>query len=147
MSKDNVTIKVKGVKEALQNIKRYQIVKREAIKLVMKRNAGKIETLAKQSCPVDMGRLRASISTNWAGSHMSEGRTESRAESGDGVHEPDGEKGMTHVVGTGVHYGIFQEHGTRKMAAQPFLYPAYYAIEGEIVRDIGKVLKKDIKLK
>lgn len=53
---------------------------------------------AKAKCPVDTGHLRASI--------------ESKAE------------GLSATVGTNVEYGIYQEFGTYKMAAQPYLRPA-----------------------
>jgi len=43
---------------------------------------------------------------------------ESGAEAFSSVGEP------TFIVGTNVHYGLYQEYGTYKMAAQPFLRPA-----------------------
>lgn len=65
-----------------------------------------IETEAKHLCPVDTGRLRASIVT-----------TE--------VPDPDG---VTVTVGTDVEYAPYVEFGTSRMAAQPFLTPATYAV-------------------
>lgn len=56
------------------------------------------EGYAKKKCPVDTGRLRASI-----------------------THEVDGE---TALIGTNVEYAYFVEVGTSRMKAQPFLVPA-----------------------
>ena len=57
-----------------------------------------IESHAKVYCPVDTGRLRGSI-----------------------THESTNEGT---VVGTDVYYGKYQELGTSRMNAQPFLRPA-----------------------
>lgn len=57
------------------------------------------QALAKQSCPVDTGRLRNSI-----------------------LYHPGN---MECTVDTNTLYAPFVEFGTRYMAAQPYLYPAY----------------------
>lgn len=56
------------------------------------------ESHAKVYCPVDTGRLRASI-----------------------THEATND---TVIIGTNVEYGKYQELGTSRMAGQPFLRPA-----------------------
>src|SRR5512138_302462 len=70
----------------------------KASQAVMK-TAAAIEADAKDEAPVDTGALRNSIHT-------------------------EKEDELTAVVSDGVEYGIYQELGTRKMAAQPFLIPA-----------------------
>lgn len=60
---------------------------------------GKAETYAKQLAPVDTGNLRNSI-----------------------THEQLDED--TEVIGTNVEYAPYQELGTSKMPAHPFLRPA-----------------------
>lgn len=69
------------------------------------RRAVKVESAAKRLCPVDTGRLRASITHSL---------------------ERDG-KGLVAFVGSNVHYAIFQELGTRFVRAQPYLRPALRA--------------------
>lgn len=64
-----------------------------------------VDRQAKSLAPVDTGRLRSSI--NWRLGHDSQG--------------------LVGIVGTNVSYAIFQEFGTRYMAAQPFLRPALQA--------------------
>ena len=99
------------------------------------------------NCPVDTGRLRASISTNWAGSPMNEGKTGGKAKSGDGVKKPAGPKELVYVVGTNVEYSEDVEHGTKKREATPYLFPAYFMYEGETVAAIAMIMKKDVRLK
>jgi len=63
-----------------------------------------IEGFAKEQCPVDTGKLRASITPvveSWAAAY----------------------------VGTNTEYAPYVEFGTKKMAAQPFLEPAF--LEGQ----------------
>lgn len=61
-----------------------------------------VDRQAKNLAPVDTGRLRSSINGRLARDSQ----------------------GVVGIVGTNVHYAIFQEFGTRYMAAQPFLRPA-----------------------
>ena len=61
----------------------------------------KIENDAKHICPVDTGRLRASVNTKKCGS-------------------------LCRSIGTSVEYAPYVEFGTRRMQAQPFLRPALH---------------------
>jgi len=146
---DKVTIKVEGVAEVMKNLKKYQFIKTEACKIALKRGAFNIERAAKEGAPVDTGRLRASISVNWSGSSMGEGKTGSQAKPGDGVKKPSGPKELVYTVGTNVIYAPPQEFGTEKRpdSGHPYLFPAYFMYEGPIVKDVGKVFKKDVGLK
>lgn len=75
-----------------------------------------VEGDAKRICPVDTGRLRASLS-----------------------HEIE-KKGDETVgrVGTNVEYGVYVEYGTSKMSAKPYLRPALENNKGKIKRLLGK---------
>jgi HK97 gp10 family phage protein len=72
----------------------------------LERCAIKVESMAKQLCPVDTGRLRASI---------------------DHVTTTDGQ-GPVAFVGSNVEYALYVELGTRYMAAEPYLRPALRAV-------------------
>lgn len=137
---------IQGIPEAIANLKKWQIIKVQAVKDRLKKQAFKVELLAKQMCPVDTGRLRASISTNWSGSSMNEGKTEAQAKSGDGIKRPDGPAELVCVVGSNVKYAPYQEHGTSKMSAQPFLFPAYFTYEGETIMALATIMKEDVRL-
>jgi HK97 gp10 family phage protein len=68
----------------------------------LERRAIRVEGAAKHLCPVDTGRLRASV--------------------GHAVgHDA---RGLLAVVGSDVEYAPYVELGTRNMAAQAFLRPA-----------------------
>lgn len=71
---------------------------------------------AKTLAPVDTGNLRNSITRE--------------------THEDYA------IVGTNVEYGPFQEFGTSKMAAQPFLTPALNRNRSRIVQLISAAVKK-----
>ena len=70
----------------------------------VRKTARSIERDAKIMAPVDTGNLKNSISTDVTG----DGRTAS----------------MRATIGPTAHYGIYQELGTSRMAAQPYLFPA-----------------------
>jgi len=80
----------------------YQIPqdKKEEIQEKLLQIGLEIEGAAKRKCPVDTGRLRASINTKQ-------------------------QKGNTIQVGTNVEYAPYVEYGTEDMKAQPFLRPAF----------------------
>lgn len=152
---DQITIKVGGVAEAIKNLKQYQFVKTEACKIALKRGAFNIERAAKEGVHVDTGRLRSSITVNWAGSGFGRAKlqnpsraTRNPSTPDDGIGKPTGAKDLVFVVGSNVSYARTEEHGAEKgkRKGRPYLYPAYFMYEGEIVKDIGKVFKKDMRL-
>jgi len=118
---DKITIKVDGIPEALAKLKKYQFRKMNQIEDELRIGAFKIEGLAKDTVAVASGRLKSSITTD------------------------DSDAAVLIIrVGTNVKYAPYVEFGTKRMAAQPYLYPAFFAYENEIVKAIGRVLKKDI---
>lgn len=74
------------------------------------RKAVDVETEAKRLCPVATGRLRGSIT------HVM------------GVENG----GQVAYVGSNVEYAIYQELGTYKMGARPYLRPALQSVMGGI---------------
>lgn len=84
-----------------------------------------IEKDAKHMVRVDTGRLRSSISVNWTGSGMTEGKIENKAKPGDGIKQPTSKPDeFKVVVGTNVNYAIVQEYGSSKQAGHAYLRPA-----------------------
>ncbi len=118
------TIRVVGIPEALASLKQYQVKKKKDIKRELKRGAIEVRDLAVDVVAVKTGRLKGSLQLDDSGLAL-----------------------LVMRVGTNVIYGKFVEFGTRKMAARPFLFPAFFAKEGEIIRRIGNVMKKDIRPK
>ncbi len=116
------TIEVIGIPEAIASLKRYQRKKKKGIKKELLRGAIEVRDLAVDTVPVDTGRLKTSLQIDTSGLARLVMRT-----------------------GTNVTYGKWVEFGTRVMGARPFLFPAFFSKEGEIIRRIGNVLKKDIR--
>ena len=78
-----------------------------------------VEARAKELCPVDTGKLRASITPvieSWAAGY----------------------------IGTNTHYAPYVEFGTKKMAAQPFLEPAFLEGRKQAKKVFGKAISRAI---
>lgn len=73
-------------------------------KQIIAATAFQIEGKAKKNAPVDTGALRNSIMAEEVSDYLWQ-------------------------VGDSVEYGIYQELGTSRMAAQPFLIPALMSVE------------------
>ena len=160
---DKITVNVKGIPEALERLKKYQAIKREACSRVLKETGFKIEADAKKDCPVKYGRARASLTTNWSGSGIGRQTPKSPIKNpanptqpDDGIGQPQGPKGLVVVVGSNVHYVPYLEFGSfralkvggyRGRSGKLFLTKAYLKHEGEALRRIKKVFKDphDIK--
>lgn len=121
---NKIPIKVNGLPEALSKLRKYQSRKKKQIKDELKIGAFKVEALAKDRVPVDTGYLKSKITVD------------------------DGDIAILIVrVGTNVKYAPYVEFGTKFMGARPYLYPSFFSQENEIVKAIGRVLKKDIGVK
>ena len=148
---DGIEIKFEGVEKTIQNLKRYQTLKIDATKTVLKEVGFNVQGDAKKGCPVDTGRLKASLSTNWSGSPLIYGATGGQAEIADGVGRPTGAAGLLVVTGTNVKYAPYVEYGTmralksggyRSMASRLYLSKAYHKNLPELEMRIRKIFKK-----
>jgi len=148
---DQITVKMVGTEKAVADIKKWTEKQGQEVKKILLKTGFKVETSAKEGCPVLTGRLRASISTNWAGSGLSEGKTGGKAKKGDGVKQPPGSKGLTVAVGSNVKYARRIEHGfvgkdklgrRYNQSGKPYLYPAFFMHEGDIEKGLKKEFKK-----
>jgi HK97 gp10 family phage protein len=106
--------------------------------------AAKMASQAKELAPVDKGVLRNSIGYKIEDLNTAEPQLETSV------------KEKTGIVGTGVEYASYQEFGTKKMKAQPFLRPAVDVIRGNnglkvikkySLKEMEKALKKGVKVK
>lgn len=85
---------------------------------VVAANGSRLQRLAMANAPVRSGHLRRSI--------------ELLIEDG----------GLTSVVKPGMEYAAYVEYGTRFMAAQPYLRPAFNQVKPEFIADLEKVVWK-----
>jgi len=121
---NKIPIKINGLPEALSRLRKYQSRKKKQIKDELMIGAFKIEGGAKDVVPVLTGRLKGSITVDASDLALLVAR-----------------------VGTDVKYAPYVEFGTKFMGARSYLYPSFFSHENEIVKAIGKVLRKDIGLK
>ena len=121
---NKIPIKVNGLPEALSKLRKYQSRKKKQIKDELMIGAFKVEGSAKDVVPVLTAWLKNSIAVDASDIARLVAR-----------------------VGTDVKYAPYVEFGTKFMGARPYLYPSFFSHENEIVKAIGKVLRKDIGLK
>ena len=84
---------------------------------VLRSTAIRVEGRAKIHAPLDTGALRNSINTTKR-------------------------RNLLYWVSDGVEYGIYQEFGTFKMAAQPFMIPAVEETSDELIQMLGRAIEK-----
>lgn len=114
---------IEGLQELNQEFNDLENALTQEIITALMRGGMIIETDAKRRCPVDTGRLRASLTTDV---------------------EREGETTFVLKVGTNVEYASFVENGTSRMAAQPFLRPAVDAKAKDVVDEIRESIREQI---
>lgn len=113
-----VSVKVNkaSVRAALRAIQLVANRKSEAIRAQVAESAINIDREAKNLCPVDTGRLRASI------------------------HPEFSADGLDAQVVTNVEYSQYVELGTSRQPAQPFLFPAAEKEQPKFINAMKKIL-------
>jgi len=122
-------LKTKGFKELFKNLDKLEKAIVNEIEDIIKKAAEKIRDEAKERAPKLTGQLSDSIEVKTL------------------EIKKDKIKIGIGPVGDAVFYWFFVEYGTSKMAAQPYLRPAYdnnkKAVEKEIARELQKLIKKE----
>lgn len=115
---------------------------------------GSVSGHAMEAAPVDTGLLRNSITFALGGEAPAITKYASNTESktGEQIEQTEGEYNgtatedkdgqVTVYVGTNVQYAPYQELGTVKMDARPFLRPAFENNENEIEQIIAKCFRE-----
>ena len=107
----SVGISISGQSAVIENINIAQKTLLAKIDFAVQGAGIACQKYAKLNCPVDTGRLRNSILYNNTGNYSC-------------------------TVNTNVTYAPYVEFGTRRMAAQPFLYPAYALAMQELLDEL-----------
>lgn len=81
----------------------------------VQKNGAQMHKAAISNAPVDTGALKQSITLEVSD--------------------------MTATVQENKHYGIYVELGTRKMAAQPYIKPAFNSVKDTFVSDLRKAVR------
>ena len=116
--KIETTMKITGDKELQKQIKTLGKKSIQALKVAMLKSAILVEGTAKENAPYRFGRLRASI-----------------------THDPLTATSTTQKVGSDVEYAPWQEYGTAKMPAHPYLLPALKTNRLKILNIVKKAIK------
>jgi len=145
-----IYVNVKGVEEALRELRKAEQECRDAAGEVMEKQAAAIAEDARKRCPVETGALQESI------------RYKVDKKKLDGSVTAGGQK----VRGRDTYYAMFVEFGTRAIkkgektqtskrkrhlsdrkaiAAQPFLYPAARAHEEETTEKLSNAMHDVLK--
>ncbi len=95
----------------------------EAIRKAVRDTTEAAAEIARTLAPVDTGALKDSITTFYQGNQFSSVGT----------------------IDVGVPYGIYQELGTRNMAAHPFLTPAIDAVSQQFQETIKQYVEQGIE--
>ena len=115
---------------------------------------GTVAGHAVEACPVDTGLLRNSITFALGGEdpQITSYRSNDKDKNGNPIEVVEGyytdkapnddDNQITVYVGTNVQYAPYQELGTIKMDARPFLRPAFENNETEIEQIIAKCFRE-----
>lgn len=117
MARRRPGVRVEGLDRLLEKFRALPEDMAAAMRLEVKRSALAVQSGARRRAPVDTGRLRNSITHELAPDELSA------------------------RIGTNVHYAPFQEFGTRRHAARPFLFPALEAERQRFTKRVEKALK------
>ena len=109
----SITYKIQGLDAFLSTVQDKPVKAQQAVRAELNRAALRVEKSAKEFAPWDTGTLINNIYSTQLGSLLF------------GVISP-------------MNYSIYVELGTRKMAAQPFMYPA---VQLEAPRVLGNLRK------
>lgn len=112
-----ISVRIEGVKETIAEVALRDKRVQEAIRAQVGESALRIQEGAKKRAPVDTGALRNSITVDFY------------------------EVGLAAQIGPHMPYAPYVEHGTRKMAAQPFLGPAFHEERPKFEQGIKKAIK------
>lgn len=105
---------VKGLQALDQKLARNMQMKE--VRQIVRTNGAELNTNAQRKAPVDTGFLRRSITFSMA------------------------DNGFTALSMAGAEYAGYLEWGTRFMAAQPYMKPAYIAQKAKFLADMKRLV-------
>ena len=115
----NVTVTLKGIEELTGHLKKCQ--NKDSIKKVVKQNGVEMQAKTVRNAVFTRGYSTGATKRSITG------------------HSEDG--GMTYREGPTTYYSGYVEFGTRKMAAQPYVKPAFETQKAQFKKDLNKLMK------
>lgn len=130
-----------GLKKTLAAMERVKLAAKEAAMERLIKGAQEVADTARQLAPVDEGDLRDSITVTLPGE-----TTPPHSQPGGATVAGENQVLVT-AGNSGVRYPHHPEHGTSKMAAQPYFFPAYRLHVDKIKRGVsaayGRAARKE----
>ena len=111
------SVKVEGADGVVRKLGVMGVRTVVLVRPVVNKAALDVQREARVRCPVDTGRLRASIRPRFYS------------------------QGLAADVFTDVEYAPFVEFGTRRMAAKPYLFPAWEVVRPQYLRELEGALR------
>ena len=111
------TIEVKGADKLITKFENMSREMENEVKNSVKKHTLEMEAKAKKFAPYLSGHLKRSI------------------------HSSFYNRGLSGEISTNVKYSVYQEFGTRYMAAQPFFFPAFLTTRSNFIRDLNRIMK------
>ena len=112
---------------------------RNAVKPALQKSADELADRMRSLAPVDQGDLRDSIAVT-----MGPGRTPPYSTPGGAKEVLENAVAIT-VGNSKVRYGHILEHGSTKMAAQPFFWPSYRLLRRKLQNRIKRRISKAVR--
>lgn len=127
-----MSVEIKGLEELIKKLNDLpDKLEKKVIRAAVRQGANIIKDKAKRYVPVDKGDLRDSIKVSGA-----------RAQKGVIAFRIRPTKNKQ--KGKSVFYGYFQEFGTSKMAAHPFMRPAYDEAGEDVLNKVIDTVKSKL---
>lgn len=127
-----MSVEIKGLEELIKKLTSIpNKLEKKVIRSAVRQGANVIKSKAQEYVPVDKGELKKSIKVS--GARSKPGVIAFRI-------RPVGSK----KKGISVFYGRFQEFGTSKMAAQPFMRPAYDEAGDDVINVVIDTIKSKL---
>lgn len=115
-----IKLEAKGIEETVANIRKLSPELKREISQQVAKSALNIQKGAKERCPVDTGALRNSITVDFYGQ-------------------------MSAEIAPHMPYAPYVEFGTRKMKAQPYLFPAFEEERPKFEAGLKKAIEEATK--
>lgn len=128
----NIKVRIDGVEEVIANLNTISEDVHKKVKEELIIAATHVQNGARKRCPVDTGTLRNSIAVN----EVSDFKVEV------GTYLPETPPPTLNVESY-MPYAAFVEYGTKKMKAQPFLFPAYEEEKPKFLKRLKRIVGSD----
>lgn len=127
-----MSVEIKGLEELIKNLNSLpEKIEKRVLRAAVRQGANVIKKKAQEYVPIDKGDLKKSIKVS--GEKAKPGVIAFK------VQPTDNKK-----KGISVFYGRFQEFGTSKMAAKPFMRPAYDEAGEDVINKVIDTVKSKI---